>query len=100
MERGLTITGVLRVYNAGSLTIGKNVRMRSGAANFVGGGRKMALWVGRAGRLAIEDGCALSNTTISCRRSITVLSNTFIGGGCEIYDNDFHHIDADDRIAG
>ena len=58
----------------------------------------MAMWVGQDGHLDIGDGCALSNSTICCARSVVLLPHTFIGGGCEIYDMDFHQLDAEDRI--
>ena len=97
---GLVVRGRLRVHNEGRLTIGRDVTINSGPANFVGGERRMAMWVGRQGALSIQDGCRLSNTTIVCLNGVTFLPHTFIGGGCGIYDTDFHHLDAEDRIAG
>ncbi|WP_149498577.1 acyltransferase [Roseiconus lacunae] len=53
----------------------------------------MAFWIGRNGRLRIGDGCAISNTTIISQQTVEIHDNTFIGGGCEIYDTDFHQLD-------
>ncbi|WP_218932236.1 acyltransferase [Adhaeretor mobilis] len=59
----------------------------------------MAFWVGSKGTLDIGDGCGLSNSTIVCIDKVSIGAETFIGGGCEIYDTDFHQLDPDDRIA-
>lgn len=98
--RRLVVHGRLRVYCGGSIEIGDDVRINSGRANFVGIERRMALWVGRGGQLSIGAGCAISNSLISCRKKVAILEQTFIGGGCDIWDNDFHAIDPALRIAG
>jgi len=95
---GLWVRGRLRVHNEGRLVLGNGVRVFSGPANYVGGDRRMSMWVGRRGELTIGDGCALSNTTIVCLRSVAILPGTFVGGGCEIYDTDFHPLDPEDRL--
>ena len=59
----------------------------------------MAIHVVEQGLVVIEDGCGLSNSTIYCSQDIRIGAQTFIGGGCEIYDTDFHAVDTDDRIA-
>ena len=97
--RHLTVRGWLRVHNCGRIVIGDNVTINSGPANYVGGDRRMAMWVGRDGTLTIGDGCGMSSTTIVCLNQIDILPQTFIGGGCEIYDTDFHPLDAQERIA-
>jgi acetyltransferase-like isoleucine patch superfamily enzyme len=97
--RGLVVRGTLKLYLAGDVHVEPGVSMNSGRANFVGGDRRMALWVGPRGVLHIGEGCGLSNTTISCFESITLRAGTFVGGGCEIYDWDFHQLDPDDRLA-
>ncbi len=99
VEAGLKVRGRMRLHVEGKLRIGPNVSFHSGPSNFVGGDRRMALWVGRRGTLDIRQGAGLSNTTIFCADSVTIGADTYIGGGCEIYDTDFHQLDADDRIA-
>ncbi len=96
---GLRVTGWVRLFVAGRLTIGSHVCMNSGPVNFVGGDRRMALWVGQDAELHIGDGCGLANSTICCLHRITLLPQTHIGGGCEIYDTDFHQLSSADRIA-
>jgi acetyltransferase-like isoleucine patch superfamily enzyme len=92
--RGLSVNGLLRLHIDGILHIGSNVRINSGSANnFVGGDRRMSFWVGSTGALTVADRCALSNSTIVCTDSIQIHEETFVGGGCEIYDTDFHPLD-------
>jgi acetyltransferase-like isoleucine patch superfamily enzyme len=73
--------------------------MNSGAANFVGIDRRVSFWVGPNASISIGEGCAISNSTFVSLKSISILPDTFIGGGCEIFDSDFHPLDAHERIA-
>lgn len=94
----LRISGRLRCLNKGTIIIGDDVRINSGPNNnYVGGDRRTNLWVAPGARLVIEDKAAISNTTIVVRASVHIRHDTFIGGGCDIYDNDFHEIHMDDR---
>lgn len=97
--KGLRVRGRLRLYISGRLTIGNNVRINSGQENFVGIEQRVSIWVKNGGLVQIGDGCAISNMTICCVNRVTINAGTFIGGGCRIYDTDFHQIDADDRLA-
>lgn len=93
--KGLRVRGVLRLHIDGLLKIGSDVRVNSGPANYVGGDRRMSLWIGPEGSLTIGDSCALSNTTIVCMDSIDILPETYIGGGCDILDSDLHVMPAE-----
>ncbi|MBL8868317.1 MAG: acyltransferase [Planctomycetaceae bacterium] len=96
--RQLKVSGWIHVKGYGKITIGSNVRINSGSeVNSVGGDRRTHLVVGPEGRLKIEAGVGMSNSTIIAMESVEILENTLIGGGCDIYDFDFHEIDADDR---
>ncbi|WP_315854330.1 acyltransferase [Crateriforma conspicua] len=95
---GLIVRGFLRIHNGGKFLIGDNVRINSGSSNFVGGDRRMSFWIGSKGVLEIGNRCAISNSTIACRNRIKIGDFTFIGGGCSIYDNDFHQVNPTDRI--
>jgi acetyltransferase-like isoleucine patch superfamily enzyme len=97
---GLVVRGRLRLRLQGRLLIGSSVRMNSGKVNFIGGDRRMNIWVGPGAQLHIADGCALSNSTICCSQDIRILADTFIGGGCSIVDTDFHPVEAEERIKG
>lgn len=96
--RGLRVLGGLRLRLLGNLRVGQHVRMRSGHWNYVGASERMAIWVCRGAELQIGNRCALSNTTIVCRQRIDILDETYIGGGCRIYDNDFHQLDPQERL--
>ena len=98
--KDLIVRGRLRLRLEGRIQIGDGVRFNSGAGNFVGIDRRMSIHVSGSGTLLIGDGCGLSNTTIVCLNRIVIHPWTFIGGGCSIYDTDFHSLEAEDRIAG
>jgi acetyltransferase-like isoleucine patch superfamily enzyme len=49
--------------------------------------------------IEIGDGCAISNSTFVALESITLLPGTFVGGGCDFLDSDFHPLDAEHRKA-
>lgn len=98
--KNLLVCGRLKILNDGGLNIGNDVQLNSGDANFVGGDRKMRIWIGINGHCHIGNKCGLSNTTIVCFNKVSIADNVYIGGGCEIYDTDFHQIDYDGRMTG
>jgi acetyltransferase-like isoleucine patch superfamily enzyme len=98
--RGLRVRGPIRLHchRSGRIRIGARCRIQSGfAGNAVGGGGRMALWVGRDARLTIGDDAGLSNSTIVCLREVTIGDHVFLGGDSKVYDTDFHSLDADER---
>jgi acetyltransferase-like isoleucine patch superfamily enzyme len=97
---GFRASGPLHLYLSGRLIIGKNVSLESGWGNFVGGYRGVAFRVGRNAQISIGEGCGISNTTLCAESGIVIHEQTMIGGGCDIYDNDFHAIDLAGRLAG
>lgn len=98
--RAFKASGRVRLRIQGDLYIGDRVTMLSGYANFVGASEPMSIWVCPRGAIHIGDQCGLSNTTMVCRSRIDILEKTFIGGGCRIYDNDFHQLDPQLRLSG
>lgn len=94
----LDVSGCIRVQNYGKLFLGNKVRLNSGPdRNYVGADRRVSFWVWKDAQLIIEDNVGISGTTIVAMESIVIREGTFIGGGCDIYDNDFHPVGADDR---
>ena len=93
-----SLSGRIRLRIQGHLRIGNRVTIVSGYSNFVGASEPMAIWVCPGGQVHIGDRCGLSNTTIVCRDRINILEDTFIGGGCRIYDNDFHQLEPRQRL--
>ncbi|WP_269542306.1 acyltransferase [Cerasicoccus fimbriatus] len=88
------------VHRRGQLMIGSNVRILSSySANVVGAENRACIQVLPGGFLSIGDCVGISNSTIVCFREITIESNVFIGGGCHIYDTNFHDLNAQRRVS-
>lgn len=95
---GLNVSGHIRCHNYGQLILGNKVQLNSGPdRNYVGADHCVSFWIGQNAQLIIEDKVGISGTTIVAMKSIIIHEGTFIGGGCDIYDNDFHSIRAADR---
>lgn len=85
----------------GSIKIGDNVNINSSlAADPIGGDTHTILYTRNKGRIIIEDGVGMSNTTIVSDSSVTIGSYTNIGGGVKIYDTDFHSLNSEVRLKG
>lgn len=97
--RNLRVMGWIRVRNMGVLRIGNDVQIRSGYSNYVGAGCPTAIWVGQQGQFTVGDRCRMSNITVLCMNRVTVLHETLIGGGCRIFDTDFHQLDPAGRLS-
>jgi acetyltransferase-like isoleucine patch superfamily enzyme len=97
---GLRVRGPIRLHchRTGTIRVGARCRIQSGfAGNAVGGGQRMAFWVGPGARLTIGDDAGLSNSTIVCLREVSIGDGVFLGGDSKVYDTDFHSLDADQR---
>lgn len=89
----------LSIHPESYVTIGSAVRINSGFdRNAVGGEGRTGLQVARGGRLTLGTGVAMSNVTIVCSQQIVIEDEVFIGGGCRIYDTDFHAVHAEERV--
>ena len=89
----------IRSSNRNSITIGKNVQIRSGKAyNIIGGDTRLILRTIDAGQIRIGNGVGISNSAVVSANSITIEDDVFIGGSCAIYDTDFHSSEYDQRI--
>lgn len=53
--------------------------------------------VAKGAKLVIGDFCGISNTSIHCHQEITIGHHVNIGGGCKIFDTNFHSSDWRDR---
>lgn len=96
--KGLRVSGRLRCFSKGAIVIGNMVRINSGPDNnYVGGDRRTNLWVAPDAKLVIEDCVGISNSTLVARTLIHIRYGTLIGGGCDIYDTDFHPLTATHR---
>ncbi len=50
------------------------------------------------GKIVIGNNVGISNSTIYSRESVIIEDDVMIGGGCKIFDTDFHPISYKDRI--
>jgi acetyltransferase-like isoleucine patch superfamily enzyme len=88
------IKGKCYIRNDGYFEIGKNLLIRSGfkqnPTGLKGGGFAMTIELG--GKVIIGDNVGISNSTIYCKRRISIGSDCLIGTDCKIYDSDFHSV--------
>jgi acetyltransferase-like isoleucine patch superfamily enzyme len=81
----------LIVHHKGRITIGDDVRLKSGFVhNPVGGSQRLGLWIGKDAHLQIADRVGMSNCTVVCMNRVVIGAGAFIGGGVSIFDTDFH----------
>lgn len=99
----LHINGLLYVSNKGGhISIGHDFSANAGKnANPIGGDTALRLIVFRPGaELTIGQGVGISNSTIVCWEKITIGNHVIIGGGCKIWDTNFHSLDPLTRVSG
>jgi len=94
----VVVNGRIYIKNSGYIYLGDNVVINSGHSyNPIGGQAFTRLIVGPGGVLRIKDGVGISNSTIVVQTQVTIGRNAMIGGSCNIWDTDFHSLDADIR---
>lgn len=100
--KDLTLKGVPVIFNKGGakLKIGNNVTVKSSFLSNLVGLYSRSIIVTRAPGAVIEigDNVGISGVTIYARKGIYIGENTAIGGNSKILDNDFHPIDAEERL--
>lgn len=95
------INGKIFIRNKGEIEIGNNFRANSGKnRNPIGGDVKLRLICKKGGTITIGNNVGISNSTLVCWNSINIADNVLIGGGCKIWDTDFHSIDTHIRVHG
>jgi len=99
LPKDCLIRGLIWLDNKGTFQIGKRLVINSNLkANPIGGDGRMFIIVKKSGCLIIGNNVGISNSTIVCWSKITIEDNVNIGGGCRIYDTDFHSVYFEDRI--
>ena len=94
------IKGIIFVRSHGTISIGRNVKINCKlSANPIGGPYQTSICVNRGAHLLIGDNSGISSTAIVCTVGISIGKNTLIGGGCRIYDTDFHSVNYNNRIS-
>jgi acetyltransferase-like isoleucine patch superfamily enzyme len=85
--------GIIRIYNKGTIELGKNVHITSASiANPLGANENCYLITKSGAKIKIDDNTGISNTIIYAFKYVNIGKNVFIGGGCKIYDSDFHSL--------
>jgi len=90
---GFRATGwiCMRIHPAATVSLGHDCRMNSGTRiNLVGSGQRLGIYAGRNARISIADRVGISNSVIVATESISIGSDTLIGGGCMLVDSDLH----------
>ncbi len=100
--KNLLLKGVPVIFNksGATLKIGNHVTIKSSFLSNLVGLYSRTIIVTRAPRAVIEigDNVGISGATIYARKGIYIGDNTCVGGNCKILDNDFHPIDAEERL--
>ncbi len=98
----LLLKGVPVIFNksGAELNIGNGVTIKSSFLSNLVGLYSRTIIVTRVpgAKIEIGDNVGISGATIYARKGIYIGDNTCVGGNCKILDNDFHPIDAEDRL--
>ncbi len=93
------ISGMLLVKGKGSIIIGKNVTINSSLnSNPVGLSTQTILFAYPNSRIKIGNNTGISNSLLCAMREIVIEEDVRLGGGTQIFDNDFHAIRYLERI--
>lgn len=93
--------GRILVRGTGSIKLGDYVTINSCLeSNPIGGDTKSVLFAKNDGKIVIGIRVGISNSAIVAIDNISIEDNVFIGGGCRIYDHDFHSLEYEDRVIG
>jgi acetyltransferase-like isoleucine patch superfamily enzyme len=92
------IKGRLFIRNRGSIIIGKNLNINSGITkNPIGSDTITRLVCRKGGEILIGNNVGISNSTIVSSCGVTISDNVLIGGGCRIWDTNFHSLIPSER---
>ena len=67
-------------------------------SNMVGLYQRTIIVARYGGRVSIGSGCGISGSTIYAMNEINIGDNVLVGGNCKIIDNDFHPLQASQRL--
>lgn len=93
-------TPIIFKKKGSQLIIGDNVTVKSTFLSNLVGLYSRTIIVTRTPKseIVIGNNVGISGATIYARKRIYIGDNTCIGGNCKIIDNDFHPIDAEERL--
>ncbi|WP_238903615.1 acyltransferase [Clostridium sp. YIM B02506] len=96
--QNLHINGMLIIRGTG-LSFGNDVRINSGKRfNIIGGDRQSTFIMRKGAFIIIGNNVGISNSTFVAHEKIIIEDNVMIGGGCKIYDTDFHSLNFEERM--
>lgn len=88
-------------YPKASIAIGDAVFVNSSFfSNLIGLYQRTIIIARGNGKIEIGDRTGISGATVYARENIKIGRDTLIGANTKIFDNDFHPIDADERLSG
>lgn len=96
MESPIYVTGPVHftLHTGSVFEMKAHSRIHSGYfANTFGGERNSIITVFKNGKLIIGANAGISSATIICTHQILIGPNVLVGGGCCIYDTDFHELE-------
>jgi len=89
-----TIEGRVLLKNKGTMQFGESIVINSNMkSNPIGGDSKTILICNEGAKIKIGNNTGISNSCIFAHNEIKIGNDVFIGGGCKIYDTDFHSLD-------
>lgn len=102
LDRNVTLNGVTRFTSErkGTIYIGADTIINSGRDwNIIGGDSRTVLRTVAKGSIQIGRNVGISNSAlVSGGEGIIIEDDVLIGGGCKIYDTDFHSITYKQRM--
>lgn len=100
--KNLLLKGMPIIFNKSRamLEIGDNVTIKSSFLSNLVGLYSRTIIVTRTSdaKIIIGNNVGISGATIYARKGVNIGENTCIGGNCKILDNDFHPLDAEERL--
>lgn len=97
-SRDIRIRGNCVLLLRGKVKFGKNFTIQSGPVYSFDCGSRSKIDVANDAELVIGNYSGISNTTISCMKSIRIGDYVNIGGQCLIMDSDFHSLNWENRM--
>ncbi len=94
------IAGRIIIRGKGHLKLGKNTILTSNRfKNPVGLANNCMFYIAPTASITINNNVGITTSLLYAYKSITIEDNVLIGGGCQIYDTDFHSIEYEDRVS-
>ena len=94
----IKINGIIFLHNQGEFICKGSAKINSSRFyNIIGGDTRSSIIIKNNARLLIGENFKMSNSAIHCNTNITIGNNVMVGGGCKIWDSDFHPLNYIER---